>query len=341
MTIATDIYLEAVGSYLPEHREKLVDAVAELPGPETERVLATGYDTVAVETELYPGDMAVRAAEQALSLAGAPASSVGMISVSAIHRNGHKRLWSPASYVQNALGNDRAIPFNLMQGCNGNMIGLQLACDHLARSRYDERVIAAATDRFGTSSFNRYTSDYGIVYGDGSGAFLVSRKRGALKVTGLHTVSNPGMESLHRTAEPLPETAELLSDEHDVRAAKRGYLAEHGKGSLSVRTSAAVSAIRDELLPGDAQDSLRHIVFPNLGHGLLSGNYFTAFTDGERKSLWDLGRTIGHLGSGDAAVGMSHLITTGQLDKGDKVLLLGAGAGFTWTGALIEVVARP
>jgi 3-oxoacyl-[acyl-carrier-protein] synthase-3 len=330
-----DVYVEAVGSYLPDHREKLVDVAAQLDDTEAERLLATGYDTVAVEDDRYPGDMAVAAARQALT--GLDVESVGLIAVSSIHRNGHKRLWSAASYLQDSLGNKRATPFNVMQGCNGNLICLQLAAQHVRQSTSDERALVVATDRFGTSSFNRYTGDYGICYGDGAGAMVVSRRPSALRLLGLHTVSDPALEGLHRTDEPLPEDPELLSGEHDVRAAKRGYLAKWGKETLTVRTRAAVTEIRDALLPGDGQDRLRHIVFPNLGHGLLADNYFPVFADGEEKSLWSLGRTVGHLGSGDAAVGLHHLVSENALNTGDRVLLLGAGAGFTWTGALLEV----
>ncbi len=337
MIAPEDVFIEAVGQHLPSHREKILDAAAGLDPIESERLLATGYEAVAVETELYPGDMAVAAAAEALDRGGLSPDRLSMVAVTSIHRSGHKRLSSTASYVQDALGNRRAVPFNLMQGCNGSLIALTLACAHLNTAGPEDRALVVATDRFGTSSFDRYTGDYGIVYGDGAGAMVLSRRPSALRIRGVHTVSDPTLEALHRTREPLPETPELLDGEHDVRAAKRAYLAERGRETLTEHTRAAVGTIRDSLLPGDAQDGLKHIVFPSLGIELMRDNYFGVFADGMAKSLWGLSRTTGHLGSGDAPVGLYHLVEQGQLQPGDTVLLLGAGAGFTWTGVLIEV----
>jgi 3-oxoacyl-[acyl-carrier-protein] synthase-3 len=56
------------------------------------------------------------------------------------------------------------------------------------------------------------------------------------------------------------------------------------------------------------------------------------------RSTWDFGSTTGHMGSGDQVTGLHHLRTTGRLRRGDRVLLLGGGTGFTVTGAVLRIL---
>jgi hypothetical protein len=48
---------------------------------------------------------------------------------------------------------------------------------------------------------------------------------------------------------------------------------------------------------------------------------------------------VGHLGGGDQAAGLNHLVESGQLASGDYVLVLGNGLGSNWTCAVIQAVA--
>ncbi|MGW7332294.1 ketoacyl-ACP synthase III family protein [Streptomyces sp. NPDC054840] len=334
------ISIAGTGSYLPEQRLDLSAEAARHPDPDAERIRATGYRTIAAEETLYPGDMALVAAQRALARAGTEPQEIDLIAVTAIHRHGHQRLWSPASWLQSRLGATRALPFTVAQGCNAQLLVLDLAAGLLsARGRRNALIVA--TDRFAASGFDRFTADYGIVYGDGAAAAVLTADTPAPDAPGwrvltTHSVSDPELEGLHRLDEPAPETRALFGTEHDVRAAKKRYLAAHGTDSLREATRRAVREIRRTLLPSGTDPALRRVVYPNLGLPLLQENYFPEFPGGAEKSLWDFGATVGHLGSGDQIAGLDHLERHHTFDTGDRILLLGAGAGFTWTGVLLE-----
>jgi 3-oxoacyl-[acyl-carrier-protein] synthase III len=330
--------ITGTGSYLPETRLDVADAAERYAG-EADRILATGYRTVCAEDTLYPADMALIAAQRALSAAGTKPEDLQLLLVTAIHRHGHKRLWSPASWLQSQLGCPQALPLTVNQGCNAQMLALNVASRFLAGSSGGSALVVAA-DQFASSGFDRFTADYGIVYGDAAAAaVLTSGPSGpsgpGWRVLSTRTVSDPGLEGLHRADAPLPEHPELLDAEHDVRSAKRRFLSENGADRLKRATRAAVNEIRRALLPDGDDPRLRRVVYPNLGLRLLEENYFPEFPGGEAKSLWDFGRTVGHLGSGDQIAGLDHLADE-EFAVGDRVLLLGAGAGFTWTGMLLE-----
>ncbi|WP_330301415.1 ketoacyl-ACP synthase III family protein [Streptomyces sp. NBC_00503] len=339
--------IAGTGSYLPERRLDLDAEAARHDDSDADRIRATGYRTIAAEESLYPGDMALVAAERALAAAGVKAQDVDLIAVTSIHRHGHQRLWSPASWLQSRLGATRALPFTVNQGCNAQLLVLDLVTGLLgAQGRRTALVVA--TDRFAESGFDRFTADYGIVYGDGAAAMVLTAidpadpaagsatEAPAWRVLATHSVSDPALEGLHRLDAPAPETSELIAAEHDVRAAKKRYLAAHGGDSLRDATRSAVREIRRALLPDGDDFKLRRVVYPNLGLPLLEENYFPEFPGGSAISLWEFGATVGHLGSGDQIAGLDHLERTETFATGDRVLLLGAGAGFTWTGVLLE-----
>jgi 3-oxoacyl-[acyl-carrier-protein] synthase-3 len=329
--------LAGTGSYLPDTRIDLAVAAERYPD-DRDRILATGYATVAAEESLYPADMALIAAERALAAAGVKPTDLRLLMVTGIHRHGHKRLWSPASWLQSKLGCPGALPFTVNQGCNAQMLGLDLAASFLGGSGGGPALIVA-TDRFGDSGFDRFTADFGIVYGDGAAAAVLTTEPEAAgwRVLASRTVSDPGLEGLHRAAEPAPERADLLDAEHDVRSAKRRFLSEHGLDKLRESTRAAVKEISRALLPDGDDPRLRRVIYPNLGLKLLEENYFPEFPGGADTSLWSFGRTVGHLGSGDQIAGLDHLAGE-EFEPGDRLLLLGAGAGFTWTGMLVDRV---
>ncbi|WKD30520.1 hypothetical protein [Streptomyces xanthophaeus] len=169
----TGLSITGTGSYLPEQRLDLNTEAARHPDPDAERIRATGYHTIAAEHTLYPGDMALIAAQRALAAAETKPQDIDLIAVTAIHRHGHQRLWSPASWLQSRLGATHALPFTVSQGCNAQLLVLDLAAGLLTGSSRRNALIVA-TDRFAASGFDRFTADYGIVYGDGAAAAVLT-----------------------------------------------------------------------------------------------------------------------------------------------------------------------
>ena len=189
-----------------------------------------------------------------------------------------------------------------------------------------------ASDRFGTCSFDRIANDYGLLYGDAATALVLGKSRGALRIAGLVTQTEPAAEAMHRD---LHERSEPIANPYDIRETKRRFLEEHGQETLARMTQRALLRIKQLLLPGNAERELDHIVFPNMGRDLLEANYYPVFHDAARKSLWDFARTVGHLGTADAVAGLYELCVARELLPGRKILVLGAGAGFTFSGMLI------
>ena len=46
------------------------------------------------------------------------------------------------------------------------------------------------------------------------------------------------------------------------------------------------------------------------------------------------------MGAADQIIGLGNIVGSGQAGPGDHVLLVGIGAGFSWTAAVIEFAAN-
>ncbi len=335
MPTESELYVHGLGRYLPE-LTSLESVVASYAPEEQLRARATGYTHLAIEPALYPAAMALRAARDALAHGQVSPSDLSVIATSAVHRHGHRRMWSLASWLQHELSAPTALPFNVQQGCNGNLIALQLACAQLRAAGPRACALIVASDRFGTSAFDRVSSDYGVLYGDAATALVVGSAPSSLRVCGIATESLAFAEAMHRAPLESFECAAVLRPEHDVRETKRRFLAEHGRQGFEQACRSALRSIQDRL---GATDRVDHIVFPNVGRELLQANYYPAFAHAEAKSLWPFARTVGHLGTADAIAGLYQLVHDGALHAGKRVLLVGAGAGFTISGVLLEACA--
>lgn len=322
-----DLSILGLATALPAYRLSLDEVLAKHPN-ETDRLRQAGYTSVAIEHQRTAGELALLAAQGVRRWAD---ERVRWVMHASIHDQGMGVFWNPATALQAELGLPGALPLALRQGCDGLLVAFDLAVRQL-QANPGQRALLVGSDRFAGTGFCRVTSDYGIVYGDGAAAVVLGQGPGLARVVAVHTVTDPGLASLHHNPGP---------DAFDVRAAKRQFLAEHGQHRLRNATRAALMALKQQMVGHLRPQALRHVLVPHLGRDLLRDNYFSVFEGAEPLCPVDLGLSLGHLGTTDQLVALHHLMASGAAKPGEQVLLIGAGAGFSWTAALLELQALP
>jgi 3-oxoacyl-[acyl-carrier-protein] synthase-3 len=194
-------------------------------------------------------------------------------------------------------------------------------------------------DKFSPPLLDRWRCDTGLVLADGATAMLLSRRGGFARVLSVATVSDPSLEGLHRGQAPFAHVPGSI----DVHQRKREYLGAVGledmlrrfRAGLTESVSRALHEARTEL------EDIARFVVPHVGRILLEREYFAALRIPESATTWSWGRRVGHLGAGDQIAGFGHLVETNALEPGERCLLMGVGAGFTWTCAVVELLERP
>lgn len=303
---------------------------------------AYGYRSIAIGEEPAP-EMAARAGAQALARSGLAPEDVAILLHACSWFQGVD-YWPAASFVhRRVLPGARAAPaIEVHQMSNSALAAVELAASHLLADPARRAALVTTADAFRMPGFDRFRSDAGMVYGDG-GAAVVLGRAGFARLLSLVTVTESGLEAAYRGSEPFRPASGAAGGPVDVRRRRGEFLENADAQAVGERISAGladtVAGALDEA--GTKPDEIARFVFPNIGLYVLRERYAPLLGIEVERTAWEYGSRTGHVGSADQLTGLDHLVTTGQVGPGDRVALVGLGAGFSWSGAVVEVLERP
>lgn len=299
-----------------------------------------GVKSVTV-SDVAPPRMAVGAASRALRESGWSAATVDLLVHANTYYQGHD-FWSPAHYIADQLEATRAEAFGIAQMCTGGATALGVAAARIVADERVRRALVTTADRFTEPGFHRWTSDYGVAYGDGATALLLSADAAdaPLRLRSVATATAAGLERTHRGADPFGHAARDAHSTVDVRRTMKTYLEANGIDTLLGLTAGKVA----DVLPAacadagiDASDErLRYVVLPRIGANTIERSYLPAIGAITPAQRLLFGETTGHLGAGDVTAGIAELEALGLLRGGQFAAVLGVGAGYTWVCAVVE-----
>jgi 3-oxoacyl-[acyl-carrier-protein] synthase-3 len=335
-----ELYIAGSGVWLPP---PVTVAQALAAGDCDERTAAsTDVAAVVVADDESAPEMAARAGRIALARAGLDAADVDLVLHASIFYQGHD-LWAPASYVQRMTVGGGCPAIEIGQVSNGGMANLEVAHAYLAADRTRSAALLTTGDKFCPPGFDRWRSDPGTVYADGGTALVLSRRGGFARIRSLVSISEPDLEGMHRGDDPFSPAPLRHRPTVDLEACKRAFLARNGSAYAVARVSAGHRQVVKQTLAEADLDlaDITRFVLPHQGRRRLQAGYFGKFRIDPAMTTWPWSRHIGHLGAGDPFAGFDHLVSTGTVGPGDRCLLLSVGAGFTWSGAVVELLDRP
>lgn len=334
-----DVFVRGHGVRLPSSLT-VADALASGECP-AGVVARTGVISVAVSPDESAAEMAAAAAHVALDRAGSGPDDVDLILHADTYHQGHD-LWPVTSFVQRETLRNSCLAVEIRQMSNGGMAALELAVAHL-QSRSGRDALLTTADRFCLPGIDRWRTDPGTPYGDGGTALVLSRRGGYARLRSVATHADSDLEALHRGDEPFG----LAPFQHrmpvDFGAAKQAFLRDRGISFGIARSVEGQRIVVDRAL-ADAGLELADaewVVLPHFGHRRLAVNYLRQYGIDERRTTWPWSRTVGHLGAGDQFASLAHLVDSGQARAGDRCVLIGVGAGYSWGCAVVEIENAP
>jgi 3-oxoacyl-[acyl-carrier-protein] synthase-3 len=335
-----DVFVAGCGTWLPPAMT-MADAIAE---GLCEPALAAKLDmaSVTIADEVPGPEMAARAARTALARAGCDPSDVDLLLHASFYYQGQD-LWAPASYVHRVAVGNACPAIQIGQVSNGGMVSLELAASYLLARPGRGTALLTSGDRFCPPGFDRWHSDTGTLYADGGAAVVLSRAGGFARLVSVATVGRSELEGMHRGDEPFGPAPFSYRKVIEMDAYKDAFLAEAGRSFVvSQATCGQRDAIDQALADADVTlDDIDWFVLPHMGRKRLSAGYLSKLGVDPGRTTWPWSRTVGHLGAGDQFAGLDHLVRIGAAGPGSRCLLVGVGAGFSWSGAVVEVLARP
>ncbi|GAA0494736.1 ketoacyl-ACP synthase III family protein [Streptomyces olivaceiscleroticus] len=331
------LYVAGAGMWLPPRMT--LDEAATAGLRERPMGWSTGFASVCV-AEKAPPEMAVLAARDALGRSGLEPDDIALLLHACTYHQGHD-MWSPASYIQRLAVGNRCPAMEVRQMSNGGMAALELAAAYLTAAPGRSAALVTTADRFCLPGFDRWRSDPSTICGDGAAALVLSRHSGWARLLSLATVSDPGLERGGRGDRPFSPAPLSAAVPVDMTANTDVLVTELGLQNLLRRIERGQREAFDRATAdaGVKFSDVDWFVLPNMGRTRMKAQFFDPFGIDPGRTLWDWGSTVGHLGAGDQFAGLALLSRQGTLHTGDLCLLAGIGAGFTWTVAVLEVVA--
>lgn len=338
------LWVAGLGTYLPEQVQTAREAVA-AGRYDAGESMANGISAVRVaRPDEAPAVMAAAAGRQAATRSGHRAEEFGLVLHAGMGHQGQD-FWTPASYVQRETIGGTGPAVEVRQGSNGGLAALELAASHLTARPDRTAVLVTTGDAFHRPYIDRWNSDNQQVYGDGAGALVLSSRTGFARLRAMVSLSDATLEPIYRgtsgwTAAPFQSGAPV-----DLRRRKRDHLLQRPElydETIQRMTNAVEFVLRTALDEAKVTvDEIAYTVHATLAETIVSFTYHHHLGLDRARTTYDWGRDLGHLGAGDELVGLTHLLEERLVAPGDLVLALGAGIGYCWTAAVLEIADLP
>lgn len=327
-----ELYIAGVGAYLPD-RQTAAEAIA-AGEYDAESAQTDGVLSACVESRLYPAEMAVRAAKAALEMAAGEEHTFRAVFHSYVDYQG-AHYWQAAPYVGlHTVGS--AVPtFDVVQECNGAMGSLELGRRFVTGP--EDAVLVTTGDRFDGPWIRRWYGDQSVL-ADGGSALVLSGSGGFARVVSLVTMADNALEGEARgsgfhAGDDL-SVVDFDAMRKQFHAADLPMLEHYGRMEKLFRTCLEKTLAEAGITPQDLAHAIPVVTTAPRAQDIAKRFLGIPL----ERTNWEFGRRTGHIGTGDQFTGLHHLVTTGKTHKGDHILLLGGGTGYTITAAVVEIL---
>lgn len=322
----TGVEITGIGGYVPENivtnddLAKLVDTSDEWIKTRTgisERRISTGENT---------SHLAQKAAERALISAGVKPDEIDLVIVSTVTPDFMTP--SVACLLQKRMGiNERSACYDISAGCTGFITGLTTAYGLMKADLYKKAlVISVDTLSKITDWSDRSTC---VLFGDGAGAAVLEKsdKQGIISTF----LGSRGDDSgvLYAKGVPMTNPWSKGGKYEDY------YLKMNGREVFKFATWAMVDGIRDVLQKSGTDAAMIDYFIPHQANSRIIDYAARKLKVPKEKFII----TIDHFSNTSSStipLALWESVQKGIIKKGQKIMLVGFGSGFTWGAALID-----
>lgn len=315
--------IAGTGSYLPDRvltnidLEGLVDTsdqwIRERTGIERRHLAAPGQRT---------SDLCYRASVKALESAGLSATDLDLIIIATI--TGDQTMPSTACYVQEQLG-CRAIPaFDLAAACSGFLYALTTADQFIRTGVYKNILIVGAEVLHNYIDYrDRETC---ILFGDGAGAFVVSRTEAEDKnvVLASHLQADGSLAELlvirgYGSRKPMT-SPELTQDDYYVKMKGREVF-KHAVRAMAEGSKKVLEECKLKI------EDVAWLV-PHQANIRIMSAVAESFNFPESKVI-NVIREMGNTSAATIPIAFDMAVRDGRIKRGQVILMTAFGAGLT------------
>lgn len=318
----------SVGSYVP-HRMVTNHQLATMVNTSDEWITSrTGIKErrIAGKGELT-SDMAARAATKALERARITPDQVDLIIVATITPD--MPFPSTACLVQQKIGAKRAAAFDLKAACSGFIYALEVGQQFIMTRSYDTVLVIGAEKL--SSVVNWSDRNTCVLFGDGAGAAVLQNRPNS---HGLLTACM-GADGAQADVLCLPGGGCRIPASHESLAAGMHYLKMDGKETYKHAVTAMCAAAQEALRRCDLDISQIKLIVPHQANMRIIEAVADRLKVSKDQFFINLDK-YGNTSAASVAIALDEAVHSKRIERGDLVLMVVFGAGFTWGAAIIE-----
>lgn len=320
--------IAGTGSFLPERvltnaeLEKMVETsdqwIIERTGIRERRIADKG--TAA-------SDLAARAAQKALAAAGVAPEEVDLILVGTSTPD--MFFPSTACFTQAKIGAVNAAAFDILAACSGWVYGMSVANSFIRSGAYKTVLVIGA--EVYSSILNWEDRTTCVLFGDGAGAVVLKASPGEAGVLSANIFSD-GLKSEYLYTpgggSSVRFTPELVSE-------KKYTLAMKGNSTFKVAVKSMADAARKALAENNITAAQLKMVIPHQAN-LRIIDAVAKQLDLPGELFFSNLQTYGNTAAASIPIALDEAVRGGKINKGDLVLMVTFGGGFTWGSLLVR-----
>jgi 3-oxoacyl-[acyl-carrier-protein] synthase III len=319
------------GSYIPD----LV-----LTNHDLERIIDTTDEWITRRTGIkerhiaregqYASDMAAKAAEEALEIAGISASQIDLIVVGTVTPD--RQFPSCACILQHKIGALNAASMDVSAGCSGFIYALSVAHNAIRCGEIDYALVVGAEVLSSVTNWkDRGTC---VLLGDGAGAFVLKRTTRKTGIRSIQLKADGAFGNLLYSVDEFSRRPALniMSKSNGI---KPYYLVMDGNRLFRKAVECLEDIARTTLEQAKVTVGELSLLVPHQANIRI----INALAERLGMAIEKVFVTIqkyGNTSSSSIPIAMNEARKSGLLAPFDKLLMVTFGAGLTWGAALVE-----
>jgi 3-oxoacyl-[acyl-carrier-protein] synthase III len=322
------VELAGVGSYLPERILTNAELEARVDTSDEWIVTRTGIrERHIARDDEATSDMAAAAARRALEHAGVEAAAVQMIIVATVTPD--MPFPSTACFVQQRIGAPDAFCFDLEAACSGFLYGVKVAKRFIAGGVLDTALVIGAEKLSCVTDWeDRATC---VLFGDGAGAAVLRPSEGRRGILSSFMGSDGNLADLLNIpggGSRNPTSARTLADGMHYMKMNGREVFKHAVRCMCDAGQRALDACGltvediDCVIPHQANMRIIRAIADRLGSSM---DRFYVNLD-----------RVGNMSAASVPVALDEAVRAGRIKRGDTVLSIVFGGGFTWGATVFE-----
>lgn len=230
-----------------------------------------------------------------------------------------------ACQVQEAIGAKHAVAFDLSAACSGFLFALSTAQAYIKGGIYQKALIIGAETMSKMIDWSDRSTC--VLFGDGAGAAVVSAEEtGVLELVQKSNGSGKGVLSCKAR-----ETRNLLNHESETKE----YLYMEGQPVFKFAVKTVPECVEEVLKKAEVKkEEIRYYILHQANSRIIQ-SVAKRLKEPEEKFPMNLS-LYGNTSAASIPILLDEMNRNGMLNRGDKLVLSGFGAGLTWGAVLLE-----